>query len=639
MKPFIPAILLIAALALAIYLIPFDYVYVPSDADALNPGSAQPVTYDLWGRTLSEAEARAISGPSSGALVRVDDAMVERGRAAFYGETFGDEVFLTDVLGVLDGPLTLYSFAKALVKLGGAGTTNLQVEVRRTVNVGGREFVKGSLVDTGLDVAKGAYAPLGMKIVKRGARIRVGMTCAVCHSTVDPETKKVVHGAPNTDLNAGMLLALATNSAAYFFHTDVGDVSKYVLPAGPQVLSADHTEIALADRGIFERAVDAALLAWPPGSFDSMVDFKAGPTQIPSTFTREAYPYGWSGFAAAGPFRGLSSLNNVHALNSDSLTDAYLAQSMFGFDPEFYIALVLQNAPRKKFRFDPKSGRKPSEFLRTVDPTPGAFGLNHTVELPHFPKGSILAPNGLLASIPGAKVWEDVDAIAAWENSLTPPPAGGAPRQIQSGRQVFERARCDECHQGPALTNHRVVPVTLIGTDPVRAQALARTEGTFAPPVLFGLNQPVPLPQKPVVLDVPTDGIDKGDLVRAFAWSGSGGGYKVPALVGLQWTAPYLHDGGVAVGKNAATEIGVPGTLLKGIAPDVANSLLALVDRTMRARVVSANQDDARLKRVSVRGVGHEFWVDADAGFSAKDQEDLIGYLLSAGAAQTPPKP
>ncbi len=639
MKPYIPALLALAALALAIYLIPFDYVYVPSDADALNTEATQPVTYDLWGRTLSEAEAGAVSVPSAGALVRVDEATVRRGREAFYGETFGDEIFLTDVLGVIDGPLTVYSFAKALMKLRGAGTTNLQLEVRRTMNVGGREFAKGSLIDTGLDVAKGAYAPLGMKIVKRGARIRVGMTCAVCHSTVDPETKKVVHGAPNTDLNAGLLLALATNSAAYFFHTDVSDLSKYVLPAGRQVLSADHTEIPLPDRGIFERAVDAALLAWPPGYFDSMIDFKAAPTQIPSSFTREAYPYGWSGFAAAGPFGGLSSLNNnVHALNSDSLTDAYLAQSMFGLDPELYIALVLQNAPRKKFRFDPKSGRKPSEFLRAVDPTPGGFGLNHTVELPHFPKGSILAPDGLLASVPGGKIWEDVDAIAAWENSLTPPRVGEAPQQMQSGRQVFERARCDECHQGPALTNHRVVPAALIGTDPVRAQALARTEGTFAPPVLFALNQPVPLPQKPVVLDVPTDGIDKGDLERAFAWDGAGG-YKVPALVGLRWTAPYLHDGGVAVGKNPTSEIGVPGTLLKGIAADPANSLLALVDRTVRARVVSANQDDARLKRVNVRGIGHEFWVDADGGYSAKDQVDLIRYLLSAGPAQTPPKP
>jgi hypothetical protein len=448
-----------------------------------------------------------------------------------------------------------------------------------------------------------------------------------------------VHGAPNTDLNAGLLLALATNSAAYFFHTDLSDLSKYVLPAGPQVLSADHTEIPLPDRGIFERAVDAALLAWPPGSFDSMVDFKSAPTQIPSAFTRDAYPYGWSGFAAVGPFRGLSSLNNnAHALNSDALSDAYVAQSMFGMDPELYIALVLQNAPRKKFRFDPKSGRKPSEFLRTVDPTPNAFGLNHAVELPHFPKGSILATDGLLRSVPGAKVWEDVNAIAAWENSLTPPPAGGETSQIQSGRQVFAHARCDDCHQGPALTNHRVVPAPQIGTDPVRALALSRTQGTFAPPVLFALDQPVPLPQKPVVLDVPTDGIDKGDLARAFAWDGSGG-YKVPALVGLRWTAPYLHDGGVAVGKNAAGEIGVPGTVLKGIAPDPANSLLALVDRTLRARVVSANQDDARLKRVNVRGVGHEFWVDADAGFSAKDQDDLIGYLLSAGRAQMPPKP
>jgi hypothetical protein len=37
---------------------------------------------------------------------------------------------------------------------------------------------------------------------------------------------------------------------------------------------------------------------------------------------------------------------------------------------------------------------------------------------------------------------------------------------------------------------------------------------------------------------------------NVLAHRGSNGGYKVPSLVGLYWSEPYLHDGGVAVGKR-----------------------------------------------------------------------------------------
>jgi hypothetical protein len=96
--------------------------------------------------------------------VAIDAALQQLGRTAFYVETFGNEVFLTDVLGMLDGPLTAIQIAKAVVALGGAGTTNLRVALARTVTVGGKTFEKGTLIDTGLDVPQGAYVPLGMRI-------------------------------------------------------------------------------------------------------------------------------------------------------------------------------------------------------------------------------------------------------------------------------------------------------------------------------------------------------------------------------------------------------------------------------------------------------------------------------------------
>jgi hypothetical protein len=63
----------------------------------------------------------------------------------------------------------------------------------------------------------------------------------------------------------------------------------------------------------------------------------------------------------------------------------------------------------------------------------------------------------------------------------------------------------------------------------------------------------------------------------------------VPSIIGLYWTAPYLHDGGVAVGPNLDKDIGILGTLRKGIHPDPANSLRALVDKELRRKVILSN--------------------------------------------------
>ncbi|HEX8678791.1 MAG TPA: hypothetical protein VF683_02435, partial [Chthoniobacterales bacterium] len=91
----------------------------------------------------------------------------------------------------------------------------------------------------------------------------------------------------------------------------------------------------------------------------------------------------------------------------------------------------------------------------------------------------------------------------------------------------------------------------------------------------------------------------------------------------------YLHDGGVAVGADLARDVGVANTSLKNITPDPRHSLRAMVDRTLRAAVVAANESNADLRRMNVRGIGHEFWADQAAGFPPADQEALLTYLLT----------
>jgi hypothetical protein len=54
-----------------------------------------------------------------------------------------------------------------------------------------------------------------------------------------------------------------------------------------------------------------------------------------------------------------------------------------------------------------------------------------------------------------------------------------------------------------------------------------------------------------------------------------------------------------------------------------------LLDDRLRRQVVAANEADPDLQAMHVHGTGHEFWVDAAAGFSSSEQQLLIQYLLT----------
>jgi hypothetical protein len=147
-------------------------------------------------------------------LVRVDANVLQLGKRQFYTETFNNEIFLSDILGILDGSLSIKDVTEAILALHGGSTTNLRVQMPYTATIGNQVFEKGSYFDTGLDVPRGALLPLGMAVSISRWRVRVGITCAACHATVDPDSGKVIEGAPNQNLNAGLLLAFGTNSAA-----------------------------------------------------------------------------------------------------------------------------------------------------------------------------------------------------------------------------------------------------------------------------------------------------------------------------------------------------------------------------------------------------------------------------------------
>jgi hypothetical protein len=213
---------------------------------------------------------------------------------------------------------------------------------------------------------------------------------------------------------------------------------------------------------------------------------------------------------------------------------------------------------------------------------------------------------------------------------------------LQRGAKVFQQANCAKCHSGRYFTNHQIIPVREIGTQPARAPASAGFAKLFVPPDTYPPNVSVPLPAEPPVLSVPTDITAQEDIELAYAQSDRHGGYKVIKLIGLYLHAPYLHDGGVAASDAAlkqdrdgyynidrANEIGMVGTLMQGIKPDPGASLRMLVDRNLRESMVAANQANPDLQQANVNGSGHPYWVDKQAGFTGSEQTDLINFLLS----------
>ena len=606
-------------------------------------------SYDVLGKVVEATEAEQLLQTEEGrnqlaaenGAVAVTEDLINVGRKTFYAETFGNEVFQTDVVGALDGPINLVTMTQAIVRLGGKPTTNLQIPLDRDVTIGGQEFKAGTLLNTGLDVPARSLTPLGMRAFISHGKARVGITCAACHTTLDPASGRILEGAPNNDLDTGTILAFASNSAAMFRQTDVNPTK---FPSGDRTyINAAGQEARLPDVKAVEDAVDAALLSWPPGNFDSTGTLVNNPSQNPSSYTFKNYPYGWSGFSAIGWFHGLTTLNNnVHATNSDPTTGADSSLPLLGIDKETYLGLILQNSANPTFRLP--EGATPSEFFNKIDPTPGEPGLNETIRMPGFPKGSPFMLDGLMANSPGVPIAQQLNGMSAWQNTLAPPPQNADhPESLKRGAAVFDRAGCVACHSGRYFTNNRVIAQTEVGTQPSRAPTLAPFTRIFTDPKTYPSSVAAPPPSNTPVLDVPTDITPKADLQLAFGANKSAGGYKVPSLIGLAVTAPYLHDGGVAAGPEAlkqptegeafqvanTEQLGMAGTSLQWLSPDPSASLRVLVDRTLRQAAIKQNQANPDLQRTHIDGSGHNYWVDADSGFTVQDQTDLIQFLLS----------
>jgi hypothetical protein len=218
---------------------------------------------------LSGVRAGESSGPDANAA-----QMIEEGRQIFRFDTFGDEAFWGDALKLHQ--------AIAGAKLGGVGaglSPKAALEVGLKVDMDALppdlvQQVKDKKVDLDDPATTVALlklnAVVGVKgfLTKEGKVQSVGITCALCHSTVDnafaPGIGHRLDGWANRDLNVGKIITLAPNLAP------------------------------LTDRlGINETELKKALTAWGPGKYDAQLlhdgkafrpDGKTAATLLPSAF-------------------------------------------------------------------------------------------------------------------------------------------------------------------------------------------------------------------------------------------------------------------------------------------------------------------------------------------------------------------
>jgi mono/diheme cytochrome c family protein len=235
-------------------------------------------------------------------VVRDATAMIREGREIFRFDTFGDEAFWTGVLR-LHEPLSQVSPRTALA-------VGLKVDVEALPGDVVADLRNGrvDLDDPAVTLALiEADAVLGVKGVVEGGRLTsIGLTCAVCHSTVDdslaPGIGRRLDGWANQDLNVGAIVSLSPN-----------------LQAIADVLSRGGTPVDV-------EAVRQVLASWGPGKYDAELNLDAkglrpdggsGATIIPPAFGLAgvnlhtwtgwgSVPY-WNAYVAATQLRGIGT--------------------------------------------------------------------------------------------------------------------------------------------------------------------------------------------------------------------------------------------------------------------------------------------------------------------------------------------
>ena len=225
--------------------------------------------------TATTQQSHAPSDREFGSLISSNaNAMIEEGRQTFRYDTFGDEGFWSDALKLHQA---IAGAAQEGVGPSVSPKTALSVGLKVDAAVLPKELVaqimagKVNMDDPAITLALlKLNAVVGLKRTsnKDGSLKSVGITCALCHSTVDnsfsPGIGARLDGWPNRDLNVGAIISLAP---------DFSPVTGLL--------------------GVDEKTLKQVLAGWGAGKFDAVVfmdgkatrpDGGSGATLIPPAF-------------------------------------------------------------------------------------------------------------------------------------------------------------------------------------------------------------------------------------------------------------------------------------------------------------------------------------------------------------------
>ena len=261
------------------------------------------------------AVGRSTATPSRAVAASPSARLVSRGRQIFRFDTFGDQAFW-------GGALQLHR-ALAGSKNGGVGpgvspktalSVGLKVDSTRIPKAVAAAIKAGKVnlndPKVTLTLLK-LNAVVGVRGFFRGNRLSsVGLTCAVCHSTVDNSFAAGIgrrrDGWPNRDLNVGAIVGLAPNKKPI-------------------------TDLLKVD----EATVNKVLASWGPGKFDAELfldakgfrpDGKSAATLIPAAFGLDGvnlHTYtGWGSVPYWNAFVANLEMHGIGNFDDDRLTNA-----------------------------------------------------------------------------------------------------------------------------------------------------------------------------------------------------------------------------------------------------------------------------------------------------------------------------
>jgi hypothetical protein len=188
---------------------------------------------------------------SFNAQIRANSArLFAEGREIFRHDTFGSEAFWGGRLGLHRaiagehgggiGPgLTARQALQIGLKVDAGKLPSILVEVMKGGSVG------LDRTQTTLELLR-ADAVVGVKgVFERGNLVSVGITCALCHSSVDDSLLRGIgrrlDGWPNRDLDVGAIIAMAPDLSPYtqLLGTDAATVRRVLMSWGPGKYDAE----------------------------------------------------------------------------------------------------------------------------------------------------------------------------------------------------------------------------------------------------------------------------------------------------------------------------------------------------------------------------------------------------------------